>query len=185
MRKEIRKDGIRNKEEGNSVFGKTFATLTVLLFFTQILFAQHVSDLKVPQQQLRGVVTDQVLQSPVSGATVTISGLKKSVITDQNGAFRFNQVPVGIYQLVISYVGYREVVLDNINLNSGKEMVLTISMESRVQSEEAIIVKINSRKNKPLNEMSTVSARAFSVEETQKYAAAVNDPLRMATGFPG
>jgi hypothetical protein len=33
--------------------------------------------------------------------------------------------------------------------------------------------------------MSTVSARAFTVEETQKYAAAVNDPLRMATGFPG
>ena len=33
--------------------------------------------------------------------------------------------------------------------------------------------------------MSAVSARAFTVEETQKYAAAVNDPLRMATGFAG
>ena len=32
--------------------------------------------------------------------------------------------------------------------------------------------------------MSAVSARAFTVEETQKYAAAVNDPLRMATDFP-
>jgi outer membrane receptor protein involved in Fe transport len=33
--------------------------------------------------------------------------------------------------------------------------------------------------------MSAVSARGFTVEETQKYAAAVNDPLRMATAFPG
>jgi hypothetical protein len=33
--------------------------------------------------------------------------------------------------------------------------------------------------------MSVVSARAFTVEETQKYAAAINDPLRMATNLPG
>ena len=33
--------------------------------------------------------------------------------------------------------------------------------------------------------MSVVSARAFTVEETQKYAAAVNDPSRMAMAFPG
>jgi len=33
--------------------------------------------------------------------------------------------------------------------------------------------------------MSAVSARAFTVEETQKYPAAINDPLRMATNFAG
>src|SRR5690606_28796087 len=37
----------------------------------------------------------------------------------------------------------------------------------------------------PLNEYSTVSARTFSVEETQKFAAAVNDPARMASSFAG
>jgi hypothetical protein len=36
-----------------------------------------------------------------------------------------------------------------------------------------------------LNELSLVSTRAFTVEETQRYAAAVNDPLRMATSFAG
>ena len=33
--------------------------------------------------------------------------------------------------------------------------------------------------------MSAVSARAFTVDETQRYAAAINDPLRMAAAFPG
>jgi hypothetical protein len=46
-------------------------------------------------------------------------------------------------------------------------------------------VKAGSKKNKPLNDMSVVSARAFTVEETQKYPAAINDPLRMATNFAG
>jgi len=70
-------------------------------------------------------------------------------------------------------------------VNSGKEVVLTLGMESLVRSENEVVIKANSKRNKPLNEMSAVSARAFTVEETQKYAAAVNDPLRMSTGFPG
>src|SRR5215213_7171584 len=58
-------------------------------------------------------------------------------------------------------------------------------MESLVRSENEVVVKANSKRNRPLNEMSAVSARAFTVEETQKYAAAINDPSRMATAFPG
>jgi hypothetical protein len=62
---------------------------------------------------------------------------------------------------------------------------LTIPLEPLIKTEKEVIIKVNSKKNKPLNDMSAVSARAFTVEETQKYAAAVNDPLRMATVFPG
>jgi hypothetical protein len=43
-------------------------------------------------QQFRGTVTDQVLQQPLAGATVTISPLGKSVITDEAGVFRFQQI---------------------------------------------------------------------------------------------
>jgi hypothetical protein len=48
-----------------------------------------------------------------------------------------------------------------------------------------IEVTSKQEKNKALNDMSTVSTRAFSVEETQKFAAAVNDPARMAQSFAG
>ena len=75
--------------------------------------------------------------------------------------------------------------LENIILNAGKETVLTIPLETSIHSEAEVKVRANSRRNKPMNDMSVVSARAFTVEETQKYAAAVNDPLRMAMAFPG
>ena len=58
-------------------------------------------------------------------------------------------------------------------------------MQERVHTNADVVVKASSKKNKPLNDMSLVSARAFTVEETQKYAAAINDPLRMATNFAG
>ena len=136
-------------------------------------------------QQLRGTVTDQVLQQPLPGATVTIASIHKTVQTDADGNFRFTDVPVGLYRIIISYTGYKEGTLENIAVNSGKETVLTIPLEAIIRTEQEAIVKANSKKNKPLNDMSVVSARAFSVEETQKYAAAVNDPLRMATAYAG
>ena len=136
-------------------------------------------------QQFRGTVTDQVLQQPLEGATVTIHPLGKSVVTDATGVFRFSNIPVGSYRIIISYAGFKEGVLENIAVNSGKETVINVSLEAIIHTEAVVTIKAGSKKNKPLNDMSAVSARAFTVEETQKYAAAVNDPLRMATGFAG
>ncbi len=152
-----------------------------ILFLCLVLNSAHAQY----TQQLRGTVTDQVLQKPLAGATVSIAALGKSVTTDEGGVFRFTAIPVGQYSLTISFAGYKEISLDNIVVNSGKETVINGSMDALVTTESEILLKSNSKKNKPLNDMSLVSARAFTVEEAQKYAAAVNDPLRMATSFAG
>ena len=167
---------------------KLFSLIALLLLLHISVYAQVPNNKTNPQllsQQLRGVVVDVVVQSPVEGITVSIPALHLTTLTDANGVFRFPSVPVGVHQLVISHVGYKEIALDNITINSGKETVLNIAVENKIKTAEAIVVQATSKRNKPLNEMSAVSARAFTVEETQKYAAAVNDPSRMATSFAG
>lgn len=136
-------------------------------------------------QNIRGTVIDQLLQTPIAGATVIITGTDKKVVADSSGNFRIPNMAAGTYTLVISHINYNNAVASNIIVNTGKEVVLTIGMETRVRTEKAVEVTATSKKNKPLNDMSVVSARAFTVEETQRYAAAVNDPLRMVTGFAG
>ncbi len=136
-------------------------------------------------QIVRGTVTDQVLQKPIAGAAVNIVGTKRMAITDENGNFRFNDVPVGTVSLQITVIGYKENTAANITVNAGKEIVVSVAMMEAVYTSGEVVVKANSKKNKPLNDLSVVSARAFTVEETEKYAAAVNDPLRMATNFAG
>lgn len=153
-----------------------FFLAMICCLLTFVLKAQYT-------QQLRGTVTEQVLQKPLPGATVTIGS--HTVTANEEGVFRFTHLPVGVYRLVISNAGYKTHTLENITVNSGKETVLNISLEALVRAEETVTIKAASRKNKPVNDMSLVSARAFTVEETQKYAASVNDPLRMAAAFPG
>jgi hypothetical protein len=149
-----------------------------LSFFVCITQAQY-------RQQLRGIVVDLVLQRPLPGATVSIKSIGRSVITDEEGIFRFSDLPVGLYTLAISYTGFKDALAENIVINAGKETVLTIPLEVIVHREKEVIITSYGKRNQPLNDMSAVSARAFTVEETQKYAAAANDPLRMAVSFPG
>jgi hypothetical protein len=160
---------------------KHLKTLLLFLFFTFLLYSVHAQY----TQKVRGNITDQIVQTPLAGATITLLPIAQSTITDNNGNFSFTNVPVGTYSLRVEFVGYRSAQLSNLLVTTGKELVLTINMESELHENKAVVVKSASRKNKPLNEMSLVSTRAFTVEETQRYAASVNDPLRMATNYAG
>ncbi|HEY6900947.1 MAG TPA: carboxypeptidase regulatory-like domain-containing protein, partial [Puia sp.] len=136
-------------------------------------------------QNIRGTVTDGALQKPLAGATVTLPALHRSTVTDNNGNFSFRDVPVGRQTITITHIGFKEVTQDNIEVLAGKETVLNLPMDITGITEKAAVVTGNSRRHRPLNDMSVVSARSFTVEETRKYAAGLNDPLRMATSFAG
>ncbi|HYV95219.1 MAG TPA: TonB-dependent receptor [Chitinophagales bacterium] len=159
---------------------RTFSFITVFLFFSAILSAQ------TPTQTVRGTVVEQHVETPLPGANVIVVGSDPVIgsSTDDNGNFRLEHVPVGNHVLQITYMGYKDAAI-NILVNAGKETVVSIQLEQNVVEGKEVVVTADSRKDKPLNEMSSVSARTFSVEETQKYAAAVNDPARMALAFAG
>ncbi len=161
---------------------KTFSlTIFFLISLNTCIIAQSAT------QTVRGIVVDKISQSPIPGAIIQIlnSNPILSTTSDSEGKFIFSNISVGKQTLKISFLGYKEITLQNLSVNAGKELVLTVQLEEDVKSLDEIEVTAKIEKNKPLNEMSTVSTRAFSVEETQKFAAAVNDPGRMATSFAG
>lgn len=138
-------------------------------------------------QTIRGTVIDKVSQTPIPGAVIQIVNENpvKVSSSDASGNFQLTNVSIGKKTIHVTYLGYKSTTLQNISLNSGKELVLNIQMEEDITKMDEVEVLAKVEKNKALNDMSTVSTRAFSVEETQKFAAAVNDPARMATSFAG
>jgi hypothetical protein len=138
-------------------------------------------------QNIRGTVVDKISKSPLPGATVLIIGSEPLIgsTTDVDGNFKLSKVPVGTHSLKVTYMGYQELTIPNVIVNSGKEVVLNIPIEENIVQMDEIVIEETIDKNKPLNDMATVSARTFSVEETRKYAAAVNDPARMVASYAG
>lgn len=160
------------------------STAAIIIYYLLILqnaYSQLIT------QNLRGTITAQHVATPLADASIVILNTNPLIGTyaDELGNFKMEKVPVGTYTLRISYVGYKELTLPNIVVNSGKETVLSIEMEENIIEGEEVVITADGPREKPLNEMSTVSARTFSVAETQKYAAAVNDPARMALSFAG
>ena len=136
-------------------------------------------------QVVRGTVIDNVSESPIPGAKVIILDSEPALraITDVDGKFKFTNVPIGRQNIIATYMGYKDAVLKGVMVDAGKETVLNIRIEEDIQEHEE--VKVVAKRDTPINEMSVVSTRTFSMEETQKYAASVNDPARMATSFAG
>ncbi|MBL7775094.1 MAG: carboxypeptidase-like regulatory domain-containing protein, partial [Saprospiraceae bacterium] len=160
---------------------KTIALAAALVCLCGSLAAQQYT------QTLKGTVLDKAVRVPLAGATVVLLGADPVIgaTTDAEGRFRLPNVPVGKHQLRVSYLGYQTALRTNIAVNSGKETELVIELEEEVLTTREVVVRAQLDKQKPLNELSTVSARAFSVEETQRFAAAVNDPARMASAYAG
>ena len=68
---------------------------------------------------------------------------------------------------------------------TGKELEANIEMRESMKTLDEVVVAASSEKIEVNNELATVSARSFNVEETQRYAGSRNDPARMASNFAG
>jgi hypothetical protein len=162
-------------------------TIKINLIIFAFSFFTFFAKSQTATQTVRGTLTDKVSQQVMAGATVIILNTDPILanIADANGNFKITNVPIGKYSIKVTYLGYKPLVLQNMAVNAGKELVLNLSMEEDITALNTVEVVAKVEKNKAQNNMSTVSTRTFSVEETQKFAAAVNDPARMATSFAG
>ena len=137
-------------------------------------------------QTIRGSVIDRYSEAELPQAKVYLFGVQDSLrqLSDFDGNFRFENVPVGRYTVVATMLGYENAVLSNLDLTSSKELVLEVNLTEEVLDLDE--VKIVARKEgETINQLATVSARSFSVEESQRYAGSLNDVARMAQNFAG
>ncbi len=142
---------------------------------------------KIITQNILGTVIDKSTGAPLFGATVVIIGSDPltGAVTDEKGKFMFRNIPVGRIGIRADYLGYHTKTMTGLNLVSGKELIVNIELEQRVIEGEEVVIRAEVRKDQPLNEMAMVSARSFTVEETEKYAGSLGDPARMAMSFAG
>ena len=135
--------------------------------------------LSAQTQTLRGRITDKESKQPLSGVKIciTTSGVDsgKFATTDANGEYQLNDISVGRHNLLITLDKYQDLVLQNIILTSAKEVVLNQDMSEAIASFVGGGIK-SSRKSQPNNQNALVSARLFTVDETDRFAGSRGDP---------
>ena len=138
-------------------------------------------------QTLRGTVTDADSKIPLIGVNVVVmkdSALIAGATTNEDGIYRLENIPVGRFKVKFSYIGYQQQTVSDVIVTSAKEVVLNISLSESVNEINEVVVSAF-KPGETKNEMATVSARPFTIEETDRYAGSRGDPARMASNFAG
>ncbi|MFY7862191.1 MAG: carboxypeptidase regulatory-like domain-containing protein, partial [Chitinophagales bacterium] len=136
-------------------------------------------------QQIRGTITDKESLSILRGATVLLSNSNDSIrISDNRGQYKFSNVKPGRYEIKVFYNGYAEVNIPNIEVTSGRESIIDISLVEKVRQLKRVKIS-GQKKSGTINELATNSARTFSMEEVNRYAGGRSDAARLASNFAG
>jgi hypothetical protein len=153
----------------------------MFLMFTTLVSAQELT------QTIKGKILDNETQEPIPFATVVIKNTNPIIgtTTEDNGNFRLENVPIGRYDIEVSYLGYESTIISEVVVTSAKEVVLKITLTESAYALDEVIIRPKTNKEEPLNKMATVSARMLSVEEASRYAGGFDDPARLASSFPG
>ncbi len=159
----------------------------LLIAFVLIIFATTISAQNEFKQTISGIVTDKDSDIPLPGVTIMIKDSDPLIgtVTDLDGKFILEDIPVGRISLRFQYIGYKTTSRENLLLNSGKQLRLMVSMEENIEQLKAVTITANKNKGQAINEMAVVSARAFTIEETNKFAGSWGDPSRMVQNYAG
>ncbi|WNJ20653.1 TonB-dependent receptor domain-containing protein [Pontibacter sp. G13] len=163
-------------------------TIGVLAFL--LCACMHISVAQNTTQTVRGTVIDTDTRRPLTGATVFIEiegGTTIGSISDESGHYRLEAVPTGRQVVKCRYPGYAPFLSEPLIVSSAKEVILEIALLESIMESDAdeVLITAGEHPSKAANELSVVSTRSFSAEETQRYPGGVNDPGRMALTYPG
>ena len=148
------------------------------MMISAISFAQN------NKQNIRGVVIDKLSQTPIIGATIVVQNSTKQTQTDNSGNYLLTDMAPDRYEIKVSFSGYKEVIIPNVIVTSGKEVILDITMEDEFNKLNEVVVKA-SNKAGTINKLASVSARTFSMEEVNRFAGGRSDVARLAANFAG
>ena len=90
--------------------------------------------------KIAGTITDKLNGEPIMGANVIVSGTTLGAPTDLNGEYSILSVPPGIYQVQISCVGYRKIIMTDVRVYIDQTARVDVTLEAKeVQVQETIV----------------------------------------------
>lgn len=109
---------------------------------------------------IKGNVKDNKTNDYMIGATVMIQGTSKGTTTDFDGNFELLEIPAGIYNLMITSIGYSDLMIEKIRVDAGKETIINTSLEEQSQVLEAVEVKAQRKTDTEVSVVSEIKQLA-------------------------
>lgn len=145
-----------------------------------ITFLLLMHNVAVPQV-IQGTVVDSENRQPLVGANVALLGTVLGATTDINGTFVLKNVPVGVYSVSVSMLGYERKIIRDVRVAEGTVTSLSVELSpTPIQTEPVIVTASKYEQNLqevPIS-VSVLEAKELSYRNT----ITLDDALRYVPG---
>jgi hypothetical protein len=151
--------------------------IILLLIYAGVLSAQNNG----PKGSIKGKIVDIETKTPLIGVNIYIKNTQTGTSTDAEGNYEITNVPVGLINVVFSYIGYESITKTDINVKPDRTLYLNIEMRSSAVELQDVVVTngyFSELENKPV---STVN---FSSEEINRSPGTAGDVSRILYTLP-
>jgi outer membrane receptor protein involved in Fe transport len=116
------------------MFKKVLVVLLIAVALPTFVMAQSSG-------KLLGVATDKQTGEALPGVNVILEGTTTGSATDIDGYYVILNVPVGVYTIRASYIGYKDYVIENVRVSAGISTEINFALDpTTLELEEAVIV---------------------------------------------
>jgi hypothetical protein len=131
---------------------------------------------------IKGRVYNSLNNEPIMFANVVIQGTTTGVTTDLDGNYELLNLAPGVYNLKVSYLGFKDATIFEVEVTNSKPAVINVALEENAEQLEEVVVKAS-----PFNktEESPVSLRTVGVSEIQRNPGGNRDISRVIQSLPG
>lgn len=119
----------------------------ILLLFPSICLSQ----LNHKNSSISGKVTNVKTNESMIGVNVMIKEINKGMPTDESGQFLFNDMENGVFNLSVSFLGYRTI-NKAITLKNGQHLTINFSLEDTTFQMQGVEITASKMNNKPFQE---------------------------------
>ena len=79
---------------------------------------------------LTGTIFDEASKETIIGANIQVLGTDLGTSTDFDGFYSLNSIPSGKYSIRISYIGYENMIISDVEIKAGEKFTLDIVMST-------------------------------------------------------
>ena len=131
---------------------------------------------------IKGQVLDALNNDPISFANVLIMGTDMGTTSDIDGKYELTGIEPGLYDIRISFVGYNEQTIYEIQVNNTQPAIIDVKMEQTASDLEEVVVRASPFRK---TEESPVSLRTIGIAEIQRNPGANRDISKVVQSLPG
>ena len=129
----------------HTFFLKSGLLVSLCLFMTSAIVAQTKCT-----QVLRGQIMDNASEVPIKDALIELLNVnpRNIDVSREDGAFQLDCIPVGRQRILVKANGYEDLLLTEINITAGKQVVLIIKLDEKIDEKKAAEIKKAPKKRK-------------------------------------